>query len=139
MADPRASERHEHVEIDETGERYEEEDVVAMRENQIGRINGILWLILGVLEALIGLRVLLKLLAANPDNPFAAFIYRLSRLFVWPFFGLVDEPTSDGSVLEISSLIAMLVFLLVAWGITRLVYLIMMPSEVRHLKTIERH
>jgi hypothetical protein len=29
-----------------------------------------IWLGLGVLEALIGLRVVLKLIAANPDSPF---------------------------------------------------------------------
>lgn len=132
-------ETREYAEYSEHEEIHEEEDVVAKRENEISRVNGIIWLILGVLEALIGLRVLLKLLAANPDNPFASFIYRISRVFVWPFFGLVDEPASDGSVLEISSLIAMLVYLLVGWGLTRLVYLIMMPTQIRHMRTVQRH
>lgn len=137
--DPRPSERHEHVEIGEHEERFEEEDVVAKRENEISRVNGVIWLLLGILEAFIGLRVLLKVLAANPENAFASFIYRIARLFVWPFFGLVEEPVSDGSILEIGSLIAMLVYFLVFWAATRLVYLVMTPSQVRHLKTIQRH
>jgi hypothetical protein len=125
--------------VDEYGETEVEEDEAAHRENEIYRINGVVWLLFGILEAFIGLRVLLKLFGADPDNAFATFIYRVSRMFVWPFFGLVDEPVADGSVLEISSLIAMLVYLLIAWGITRLIYLVMMPSRVRHMRTVHRH
>lgn len=91
------------------------------------------------LEVIIGMRVLLKLLAADPDNAFATFIYRFSRMLVWPFFGLIEEPVADGSVLELSSIIAMLVYLLVAWGITKLIYLVMMPSHVRQTRTVHRH
>lgn len=126
-------------EVDEYGETEVQEDEAAHRENEIGRINGVLWLLLGTVEVIIGMRVLLKLLAANPDNAFASFIYRLSRMLVWPFFGLIEEPAADGSVLELSSIIAMLVYLLVAWGITKLIELTMMPSRVRQTRTVHRH
>lgn len=79
------------------------------------------------------------MLAANPANAFASFIYDVSYVFLSPFFGLVGTPTSDGSVLEITSLIAMLVYLLVGWGITYLVNLLMMPTRVRHVRTVHRH
>lgn len=134
--DPRDDTRES--EIDEYGETEVAEDDAAHRENEIGRINGIIWLLLGILEVIIGMRVLLKLLAANPDNSFANFIYRIARVFVWPFFGLVAEPTANGSVFEVSSIIAMIVFLLIAWGITRLIYLVMMPSRVRHVRTVHK-
>ncbi|MHB9111055.1 MAG: YggT family protein [Thermoleophilia bacterium] len=115
------------------------QDKAGERENEISRINGIIWLLLGVLEVIIGMRVVLKLLAANPDNGFANSIYRVARAFVWPFFGLVAEPTStSGSVLEVGSIIAMVVYLLIAWGITRLVYLVMKPSRVRSERTVHR-
>lgn len=81
-----------------------------------------IWLGLGVLEALIGLRVVLKLIAANPDSPFAAFIYNVSAVFLYPFTALVGTPTSGGMALEISSIIAMLVYALLAWGIVRIVW-----------------
>lgn len=126
-------------ESDKYGEVEVLQDKAGERENQIGRINGIIWLLLGVLEVIIGMRVVLKLLAANPDNGFADFIYRVARAFVWPFFGLVAEPTStSGSVLEVGSIIAMVVYLLIAWGITRLVYLVMKPSRVRSERTVHR-
>jgi hypothetical protein len=81
-----------------------------------------IWLGLGIIEVLIGLRVLLKLIAANPESPFAAFIYNVSAIFLFPFAGLVGTPASGGMVLEISSIIAMLVYALLAWGIERIVW-----------------
>src|SRR5659263_693386 len=100
---PEPRDDRQEYESDEYGETEVAEDNAAHRENEIGRINGIIWLLLGVLEVIIGMRVVLKLLAANPDNGFANFIYRVARVFVWPFFGLVAEPTStSGSVLELS-------------------------------------
>jgi hypothetical protein len=126
-------------ESDEYGETEVAEDTAAHRENEISRITGIIWLLFGILEVTIGMRVVLKLLAANPDNSFASFIYRIARVFVWPFFGLVAEPTSNGSVFEVSSIIAMIVYLLIAWGITRLIYLVMKPSRVRQVRRVNRH
>ena len=133
------SERHEHVEISEHGETETSEDVVAHRQLEIQRINGFVWFILAVIEAFVGMRVILKLLAADPNNAFASFIYRISHIFLMPFFGLVGEPVSDGNTLEISSIIGGLVYLLVFWGITRLIYLIMTPSQTRNVRTVQRH
>ena len=66
----------------------------------------LVWLLFGMLEALIGLRVVLRLIAANPHNPFAMLVYNLSYPFVWPFVGLTRTPAANGAVLEISSMIA---------------------------------
>ncbi|MCL5883727.1 MAG: YggT family protein [Actinobacteria bacterium] len=133
---PEPMDKREYQEYGEHGGMEVEEDKVAKRQNEIKRITGLIWLVFGVLETLIGIRVILKLLAANPDNGFASFIYRVSRLFLAPFFGLVGEPSSNGNVLEVTSIIAMLVYLFIAWGITRLVYLLMVPSQVKHVKTM---
>ncbi|MBD0337257.1 MAG: YggT family protein, partial [Cyanobacteria bacterium Co-bin13] len=40
--------------------------------------------LVGALQILLGLRFLLRLSAANPDNTFAGFIYSLSQPFVAP-------------------------------------------------------
>lgn len=83
-----------------------------------------IWLLLSVLEAAIGLRVILKLIAANPDNPFASLVYGFTNLFLFPFTGLMPAPAAGGMVLEISSLIAMIVYALIALAIERLVWVI---------------
>jgi hypothetical protein len=83
-----------------------------------------IWLLVVMLEGLIALRIGLKLIGANADNPFAALIYGFTNLFLFPFAGLIGTPTAGGMVLEISSLIAMLVYALVGWAFERLVWVI---------------
>jgi hypothetical protein len=84
----------------------------------------LIWLGLGLVEALIAMRILLKLIGANPDSIFAAFIYGFSYLFLFPFEGLVGTPAAAGMVLEISSIIAMMVYALLFWAVERLVWVI---------------
>ena len=84
----------------------------------------LIWLFLGVLEALLALRILLKLMAANPSNAFAAWLYSFTDIFLSPFVGLTASPAAGGMVLEFSSMIAMLVYGLIGWGIERLVWVI---------------
>jgi len=91
----------------------------------IVRLTELVWLLFGILEALIGLRVFLNLIAANPNNPFAALVYNASTLFVWPFSGLTVTPAAEGMVLDIPSVIAMLVYALVAWVIVRLIWIVL--------------
>ncbi len=144
MPDPAIDpERREHIEVERTPEETRAQQVIedraAERRALIWKITGILWLILGVIEAIIGLRVLLKLLAANPASPFAAFIYSVSRFFVAPFFGLTPEPAAGRSVLEIPSLIAMVIYALVFFGLDRLIWLLMWNTRDRSVRTYERY
>lgn len=84
----------------------------------------VIWLLLGLLESLIAFRIMLKLIGANAENPFAMFIYNFSYMFVFPFLGLTATPAAGGSVLEISSIIAMLVYALLGWVFERIVWVI---------------
>lgn len=100
------------------------EDLYYRRRIIYARVVNVVWTVIGLIEALIGLRVLLRLIAANPDNPFVRFIYDFSGVFVSPFLGIVRDPSSGGAVLEINSLIAMLVYLLIGWAAVRLIWLL---------------
>ena len=84
----------------------------------------VIWLLLGILEVLLVLRFALKLIAANPDSPIAAAIYGFTGLFLFPFAGLTATPAVGGMVLEISTLIAMAVYALIAYAVERVVWLI---------------
>ena len=97
------------------------------------RISAVIWTITGFIEILIGLRILFKLLAANPGNGFVNFIYNLSGVFVNPFQGMVQDVTSGSTILEINSLIAMLLYALLAWGVMKLVWLILSVTEPTHV------
>jgi len=84
----------------------------------------VVWLLFGILETLIALRILLKLIAANPASPIAVLIYAFTDLFLFPFVGLTPTPAAGGMILEISSLFAMLIYALIAWAVERIIWVI---------------
>ena len=75
----------------------------------------------GLLLVLLTIRFFLALLGANPSNWLASFIYDLSHPFVSPFFNLFNYRTVvGGSRLEGYTIVAMIVYALIAYGITTL-------------------
>jgi uncharacterized membrane protein len=114
-------------------------DAGAERQHTLDRVAQFIWLVFGIIIGLIGLRVLLRLIVANPANTFADLIYDITDIFLWPFFGLTSTPTTtSGNALEISSLIAMVVYALIAWVLVRLVYVLFSKSSARKVETYER-
>jgi uncharacterized protein YggT (Ycf19 family) len=84
-------------------------------------IGWIIYVILGIVVALIILRVVLKALAANTGASFTSFVYGLTNPLVAPFQGIFSTPhTGNGSVFELSSVVAVIVYALIAWAIVRL-------------------
>ncbi len=92
------------------------------RRQSLMKATQVIWLVTSILEILIGIRVLLKLLGANPQAGFAQFVYGMTAVFLAPFAVLFPSPAASGSVLEISSLVAMLVYALLAWVIIRIMW-----------------
>jgi hypothetical protein len=84
----------------------------------------LIWLLLGILEVLIALRIGLKLIGANPDSPIVVLIYGSTYLFLFPFQGMTATPSAGGMVLELSSFFAMVIYALIAWAVERIVWLI---------------
>jgi YggT family protein len=102
-----------------------ERSITAANQNSsIARIVTIVYFLFGALELLLAVRVLLHLLGANADNGFANFIYAFSEPFVALFTSLLHNPAlSTTAVLELTTIIAMLVYAILAWLIGRLVWL----------------
>jgi hypothetical protein len=81
----------------------------------------VIWYVAGVIIAALAVRIVLLLLAANEGSPFVDFVYNLSNFFAWPFFGIFSyKPTYGQSVFEVSSLVAIAVYALVALGLAKL-------------------
>jgi hypothetical protein len=104
----------------------------------VARVAALIWLLFGILEALIGLRVILKLIAANPGVGFAQSVYSFTDIFLAPFAGLVASPVLGSGILEIYSLIALIVYALLAWVIVRVFRLTFTPARTRHSVTTYR-
>lgn len=98
---------------------------LTQRQVALRKATNLVWWFTGIVEGLIGLRVVLRMMAANPGNPFANFVYTVSDVFLWPFQTLVNNPSSEGVVLEVSSIVAMIVYLLLAWVFVELLWLIL--------------
>ena len=92
-------------------------DIAAERRKGLFQIYRILWSILAFLEILLAFRFVLRMIAANADSGFAVLIYGITGVFVGPFNGVISTPTSGGSSLEVTTLIAMAVYALIFWGI----------------------
>ncbi len=100
-------------------------DPYAQRRWAVYKAQEILYLIMVIVEGLIIIRFVLRLFAANPGAGFASFIYLLTWPLVAPFYGLFPTPAAtNGSVLELSSLVALIVYPLVFWVIVRLIWLL---------------
>ena len=80
----------------------------------------IVWYLLGILEALLAFRFVLKLLAANSSAGFSSFIYNVSSPFAGPFLNVFRVTRVEGSIFEWTTLLAMLVYGLIAWGLVKL-------------------
>jgi len=98
--------------------------VFVINEGTLRRITGLIQLGIGVLNGLIGLRFLLKLMAANPVNPFASLIYFITSPFLWMFQGLTRTPSFEGIEIEFFSLIAIVVYSLIGWVIIQLLWIL---------------
>ena len=84
----------------------------------------LVWLLFGIIEALIARGIGLMLIGANPNSPIVALIYGFTFLFLFPFEALIGNPSSGSMVLELSSIFAMLIYALIAWAVERIVWLV---------------
>jgi YggT family protein len=140
-----STERHEQVKV-ERGDGFERRQrVVAFEPSTrvilVSRISKFIWLLTGILDVLIAFRFVLKMIAANPGNGFADFIYGLTNFFVSPFLGLVNTPVgADGSMVEIGSLFAIVFYTLVAAVIIQLMRILFAGTGgSKQVTTVERH
>src|ERR1700730_1309483 len=81
----------------------------------------VIYLVFGIVNGLLLMRLVLKLLGASAAAPFTGFIYGVTDFLLAPFKGLLPAVVNGRSVLEPSVLIAILVYLLVAFMLAKIV------------------
>ena len=88
----------------------------------------LVYFVFGMLDVLLAFRFVLRLLGANPSSGFVDFVYNLSEIFISPFVGIFNQSLAKGavisSVFEPATIIALIVYAFVAWGIVTLIKLI---------------
>ena len=112
--------RSEHVQVPSEATR---------RVATIARTKQIVYFVFGIINVLLLLRFVFLALGASEASPFVNFIYGLSRPFVLPFQGMFGEPTFGGSVLEWAALVGIAIYMLIAYGISRVLELVYTPPR----------
>jgi YGGT family len=99
-------------------------DPYAGRRANSHRLVQAVYLVFGVMEALLVVRFFLRALAANADAGFAQAVYAITSVLVAPFTGLFGTPQiGTGAALELSTLIALIVYGAIGWLLARAAWL----------------
>jgi len=85
----------------------------------------LIYFFFGVLEILLAFRLVLKLAGASLSSAFVSLIYSITGIFILPFEGIFRRGFAQGvettSVFEPSTLVAIIVYAVLAWGIVKLI------------------
>ena len=76
------------------------------------------------------MRFVLLLLGASQASGFVNFIYSLSGFFTAPFSGIFTRPTYGTSTFDSATLVAMIVYAVVAVGVAKLLTLNKVDRDV---------
>lgn len=101
----------------------EKQEAVVEKKNQVVRY------IVGVIVALLVMRMLLLLLGAR-DTGFASMIYAITNPFVSMFQGIFAAPSFEGSYFDTAALLAIVVVSLIGWAISALIDTVEKPARV---------
>ncbi len=88
-------------------------------------IEYLIYFFFGLLDVLLVFRLVFKMAGASITSAFVSFIYGVTGLFILPFEGIFRTGVSRGlettAILEPATLLALVVYPFLAWGIVKLV------------------
>jgi hypothetical protein len=88
-----------------------------------------IWWVVGFIDTIIAIRFVLKLLGASTQSAFVRFMYDITAVLVAPFHGIFNTVAEGRSVLEPESLVAIIMYTLIGWGIVSLIRLLRKPRR----------
>lgn len=100
-----------------------------VKKKTIFRFYQVIWYVLTVVEVLLAFRILLKALGANPLSGFTSFVYALTDPLALPFQGILVSTGNGVQLLEWSTILAGVVYFLVAYGIVALLQFVKPVSQ----------
>jgi YGGT family len=92
-----------------------------------GRVVPIIWWIVGFVDVVLIIRFLLKLLGGSTVSGFVRFMYDITQFLVAPFHGIFNTAVQGRSILEPESLVAIVIYSLIGWGIVSLIRMMTRP------------
>jgi uncharacterized protein YggT (Ycf19 family) len=91
--------------------------------------------VVGIVDVLIAARFLGKLLGASSQSAFVNFIYQVSAPLVAPFKGIFGNSGTGTNSFETASLVAIVVYAVIGWGIVVLIRITTAPRGTKPVTT----
>ncbi|HEY8839799.1 MAG TPA: hypothetical protein VIO80_03985 [Candidatus Dormibacteraeota bacterium] len=95
------------------------------------RAAAVVWFVVGVVEIFIAARFLGKLFGASAQSAFVNFIYQVSGPMVAPFTGIFGDTGSRTNTFETASLVAIVVYAVIGWGLVVLIRIVTAPKGAK--------
>jgi len=95
------------------------------------RAAAVVWFVVGVVEIFIAARFLGKLFGASAHSAFVNFIYQVSGPMVAPFTGIFGDTGSRTNTFETASLVAIVVYAVIGWGLVVLIRIVTAPKGAK--------
>jgi uncharacterized protein YggT (Ycf19 family) len=95
------------------------------------RAAAVVWFIVGIVDILIAARFLGKLFGASSNSAFVNFIYQVSAPVVAPFTGIFGDTASRTNTFETASLVAIVVYAVIGWGLVVLIRIVTAPHGTK--------
>jgi hypothetical protein len=95
------------------------------------RAVAIVGFIVGIVDVFIAARFLGKLLGASAQSAFVNFIYQVSSPMVAPFTGIFGDTGSKTNTFETASLVAIVVYAVIGWGLVVLIRIATAPHGTK--------
>lgn len=83
-------------------------------------VERVIYFFFGVIEVLLAFRLILKVTGASMSSSFVSGIYAVAGIFAMPFDGIFRKGSESGMIFEPGTLVAILVYAILAWGIVKL-------------------
>lgn len=77
-------------------------------------------IVFGIIEFLLFLRFIFKFFVVNSSTPFVAWVYGASASLVSPFARILPDLKLGGFVIDFSTLVALIVYVLIAYLILQI-------------------
>ncbi len=115
--------------IKDSSEGVSNEEVpVETKATSFQTVEYLIYFFFGIIDILLVSRFVLKLFGAGVSNGFVQFIYGATDILTAPFAGIFDNGVSYGiqtsSVFEPATLVAIIVYIAMAWGIVKLIQIL---------------
>jgi hypothetical protein len=95
------------------------------------RAAAVVGFVVGVVDILIAARFLGKLFGASAHSAFVNLIYQVSGPLVSPFTGIFGDTGSRTNTFETASLVALVVYAVIGWGLVVLIRIVTAPKGTK--------